>query len=243
LGDEDAHLPEENTLLRRALPITFAALAGSALIASPVYAAAELVTNGGFEAVAVSGAYTANTTTLSGWTVAAGDIDIIGSYWQANVGNQSIDLSGCSAGTIRQQLTTTSGTSYNLSYFVSGNPGDPGDPPPSPTTRSAVLSVGTSSGGSEIGTQPIAFDTAGNTLTSMGWTAKSYTFTASSAATWIEFTDTSSTTCFGVALDDISVQEAVVVSQLSNALAIVAMAAVAGAVVLGGRRLRSQVVA
>jgi hypothetical protein len=48
-------------------------------------------------------------------------------FWQADHGNQSVDLNGYGTGpsTIYQDITTEPGKSYLLTFAVSGNPGDP----------------------------------------------------------------------------------------------------------------------
>ena len=63
---------------------------------------------------------------LDGWTVDAGSVDWIGTYWPAQDGAMSIDLSGSDAGTLSQTFVTTIGNTYTVSFVLSGNPaGDP----------------------------------------------------------------------------------------------------------------------
>src|SRR2546423_3994434 len=63
---------------------------------------------------------------VDGWTVEAGTIEIVGTYWVAAEGNQSIDLSGIfdQAGTIYRDVATVPGTSYLLRFAFAGNPAD-----------------------------------------------------------------------------------------------------------------------
>ena len=60
---------------------------------------------------------------ITGWTVTAGSIDYIGSYWMAQDGSRSIDLAGTSLGTLTQTLTDTIvGQRYAVNFWVSKNP-------------------------------------------------------------------------------------------------------------------------
>jgi choice-of-anchor C domain-containing protein len=161
-----------------------------------------VITNPGFEDPVVppgGPGYIFDTTTLTGWTVSAGNIDILASsYWQPHSGNQSIDLYGCLAGTIYQAITTTAGQPYVLSYWVAGNADSAG-------IRTSTVKVGSTVGGSDLATQNESFDTTGKTKTAMGWELRSLNFTAVSTTSYIQFNDTSTSTCQGIALDDISV--------------------------------------
>jgi choice-of-anchor C domain-containing protein len=210
----------------RFLPAAMSATALVGLMAAPAFAVTDLVANGGFEVAVVANPFAANTTTLNSWTVASGDIDHIGNYWQAHTGNQSIDLYGCSPSVLRQQMTTTPGANYVLSYWVAGNPDVQG-------LKSGAARVGTSAGGVDLANQIISFDSTGKTRAAMGWVNKTVAFQATGATTFLEFADTSASTCFGVALDDVSVTEAVVVAQFPTTTTVMyAVAGVAGAAAL-----------
>src|SRR5262245_23818201 len=69
-----------------------------------------------------------NNSAITGWTVTAGSIDYVGTYWQAADGVRSIDLSGNGPGTISQTLTgLTVNSFYTISFDLAGNPdGGPG---------------------------------------------------------------------------------------------------------------------
>jgi choice-of-anchor C domain-containing protein len=214
--------------------IRAAVVGGAALAlvpASVASAAPELVANGGFEDPVVgSSPFIANTTTLTDWTVAAGDIDVIGTYWQHYAGSQSIDLQGCSAGTIRQAITTTPGAQYLLSFAVAGNPDVQG-------IKSSTVLVGTTVGGSDLVNSAESFDTTGKSLANMGWELRTKSFTAATTTSYIQFNDTSASTCFGIALDGVSVVETVPVPQFDRtALLAVGALGVVGVAALGLRR-------
>ena len=180
--------------------LAFGALIG--LGAAVATAAPVTVANQGFENPAIVGStHIFDSTMLAGWQIPTGNIDMVtAEYWQPHSGNQSIDLYGCAAGTIRQQIATTAGHNYNLSYWIAGNTDSVG-------LRSSIVSVGTAAGLTDLATKPETFDTTGKTHTNMGWVQRSLAFTATSATTWIQFNDTSSTTCQGVALDDVAVED------------------------------------
>jgi hypothetical protein len=108
--------------VRRPLAVALALVAGVAPAA-----AQNLVQNGGFESPFITG-----NVTLSGcpaafvWCVGQGNVDLIQSFWQPGEGRQSIDLNGTAAGSLFQDLVTTPGELYDISFLVSGHPeGDP----------------------------------------------------------------------------------------------------------------------
>lgn len=159
-------------------------------------------TNGSFETGTYvdggSGYETLNAgdTSITGWTVDAGSVDWVGTYWQAQDGLMSLDLSGDDAGTLSQTLATTIGNTYTVSFFLSGNPAGP------PTVKTLDVSA---TGGA---TASYTYDVTGNSLTNMNWTAESYTLLATSASTTVSFVSTTAG-FFGPALDDVVITETV----------------------------------
>ena len=102
------------------------ALSGAALAFSgPTNASFETgtyVDNGfGFEQL------NAGDTSIDGWTVDAGSVDWVGTYWPAQDGSMSIDMSGLEPGTLSQTFATTIGNTYTVSFYLSGNPAGPPD--------------------------------------------------------------------------------------------------------------------
>jgi choice-of-anchor C domain-containing protein len=155
-------------------------------------AKADLVANGTF----VNGTYmfnsngfdtlTATSNAISGWTVTNGSVDVIATYWQQSpAGGYSLDMDGITPGTITQTVNTVVGTSYTLSFYLSGNP-DGG-----PTTK--ILDVSASP---VIG-PVIPYSAYLYTLTTTGpnsnsernmmWEKETYVFTATSTSTLITF--------------------------------------------------------
>ena len=97
-----------------------------AALAMPASASVELVTNGGFEIDPVTNSdgfttFSSGAQGLTGWTIGLGSVDLVGSYWSAASGNNSLDLNGNTRGGIRQLLQTTTGQLYQLSFDMAGN--------------------------------------------------------------------------------------------------------------------------
>ena len=159
------------------------------------------LTNGSFED---SGTYADNgsgfqqldapNTSIDGWSVDAGSVDWIGTYWPAPDGAMSIDMSGADAGTLSQTFDTTIGNTYTVTFLLSGNPAGP------PTVKTLEVSA---TGGT---TALFAHDTTGTDLTTMVWAPQTYTFLATSASTTLTFTSTTGG-AFGPAIDAVAVTE------------------------------------
>lgn len=91
--------------------------------ASPAFAAS-LITNGSFETGAAPGSFTtesAGSTDITGWTIASGSVDYIGSYWAASDGARSIDIAGSAIGALSQSFATTAGQKYLVTFDLSSN--------------------------------------------------------------------------------------------------------------------------
>jgi choice-of-anchor C domain-containing protein len=182
------------------------ALGGLAAIAfaGTTLAAFTGLTNGSFEDI--GGTYVPNASgfqqldapnaSIDGWTVDAGSVDWIGTYWPAPDGAMSIDMSGADAGTLSQIFDTTIGNTYTVSFLLSGNPA--GEP--------AIKTLDVSATGGTVGTYN--HDTTGTDLTTMVWTPQTYTFLATSESTTLSFISTTAG-AFGPAIDNVVVTETV----------------------------------
>jgi choice-of-anchor C domain-containing protein len=172
-------------------------LALAALAALPTGANAAAFMNGSFETGPAVGSFTTlgtGSTALTGWTVTSGSVDYIGSYWQAAEGVRSVDLDGSSVGSIAQTFDTSIGSTYVVTFFMSGNP----DGGPNPKTMDV-----SATGGATVG---YVFPMAGvSRPNNMLWTEMTYVFTASSASTTLSFASTTGGQFFGPALDNVSV--------------------------------------
>ena len=173
------------------------ALSGSVMAAD--------VTNGGFEAGPFSDPghlgyqeLPAGSSQLGPWTITSGSVDWISTYWTPASGSKSIDLAGREPGTISQTVATTAGKTYVVSFMLAGNTDSTTNPAGGPVVKKLSVAA--------TGTAPATytFDTTGKTPTSMGWTAKTYSFRATGPSTTITFTNTSAG-YYGAALDQIEV--------------------------------------
>ena len=168
--------------------------------------AGNLLTNGSFESTPANGFFlpvpAGNSTTIPGWTVvtpsvygeSGGSVDVVdNAYWNAEDGINSIDLAGSTGtpGGLYQDVTTTVGTQYALTYWSAVN----GDQTPGQTHDIAV-----SIGGQVVDTIQVAG--MGRPLI---WVQHSVTITATSTSTRVEFDDvTPGDTNQGPALDNVS---------------------------------------
>ncbi len=177
-----------------------ASLSGSG-ISSPIYQTPPddfiPVVNGSFEDGPDPGPnpgftqLSTGSTAITGWTVSRGSIDYIGVYWQPSHGNRSIDLDGASDGGIIQSFSTVAGQQYNVTFDMAGNPVG------SPTIKQMRVTAAGQS-------QDFSFDTTGKSRTNMGWVTNSWTFTAASGNTSIEFYSLDNPSSpYGPALDNI----------------------------------------
>ena len=184
--------------LALALTVSLACTSGAAF-ASPF-------TNGSFEtggSIGGSGfsSLAGGDTSITGWEVVPVGIDYIGGYWTAADGSRSLDLNEFNVGGMKQTFDTVAGQAYTVTFAMAGNPAG------GPTVKTLTAEV---TGGSLL---PFAFDTAGKSLSNMGWTDMSFTFTAAGASTTLTFlsttlADSGNATyphAFGPALDNVRV--------------------------------------
>jgi len=186
---------------------------------------ADLVTNGDFETPTAGNIsnYAAGGEPVGfAWSVgSSGSVDHIGGYWAGydgtfagSFGNQSLDLSGNSPGSIEQQLSTVAAQSYDITFAMSGNSDA------ATTPKSLNLQVGSTSGASDVlATQTITWDPtvvfgAGNesnhTSSNMGWVLYTVRFTATGSTSFLQFIGLQTAgdnAAVGAVVDGISVNE------------------------------------
>src|SRR5271157_4784657 len=151
--------------------------------------------NGSFEQPGGNDILGATGTTITGWTVVAGtNVDYIHTYFTCSDGVFCLDLDGTpGAGGIAQTFATTSGAAYTVTFDMAGNPG--GGPS---VKQMRVQAAGQSAN--------FSFDITGHSANSMGWTTKTWTFTANSSSTTLEFDSLDgASSLFGPALDNVRV--------------------------------------
>lgn len=154
-------------------------------------ARANLITNGSFETPTVpAGGFTnfnSGSTGITGWTVTGPQVSIVsGSYtsfglsFPAEDGTQWLDLTGDNANAVEgveQTIATSSGVTYDLSYFV-GNQVDPGGPYGTTSTVDVLVN------GSVI---QKSTNSMGAGETTQVWQQFMTSFVATSSSTTIEF--------------------------------------------------------
>jgi choice-of-anchor C domain-containing protein len=154
-----------------------------------------LVNDGGFEQGTAGGSFTTyGVGAMGGWTVTAGNVDLVGGYWQPAAGSQSVDMAGFYAnGTIQQTINNlTSGSWYYLTFDMSGNPDG------LPVIKTLDVTFGNTS-------SVFTFDTTGISHANMNWSLRSGWFQANGISDDLIFTDASDPgTAFGAVIDNVS---------------------------------------
>lgn len=158
--------------------------------------------NGSFETGPNPGAswvsLASGATTITGWRVTQGEIDYIGTAWSNSDGVRGIDLNGVSAGAIAQTFTTTAGRTYTITFDLAGNPGFGAGT----GVKTIAVTVTGANGTASLANNNYTFDTTGQTLVNMGWSNKSFTFTADGATATLTFRSTSDSS-YGPAIDNV----------------------------------------
>jgi choice-of-anchor C domain-containing protein len=155
-----------------------AAIAAATMLMAPAAVAANLVLDGDFNN-SISGFTTfSGGSTLPGgpWVVTGNSVDLVGNYWQSPSGptppNGSVDLNGGAQGGVEQTISgLTSGATYNLTFFLSGNPDGP------PTTKSVDVSIGS------LVNDNFTYTIGTNTHANMMYVQESVNFTAGASNT------------------------------------------------------------
>jgi choice-of-anchor C domain-containing protein len=181
-------------------PVTTAsASAGVPADSSPT----NLVVNGSFEdpsswQTEAIDEYPGGSTGITGWTVGGDSVDVTGSsYWTAQDGEQSVDLSGSAPGSVSQTVATTPGSVYTLTWYMAGND-NCGQP---------IKTMDVSWDGSQI--YAPTFDTDGFDNQDMGWAEEQIEVGATGASSALEFADgTADGSQCGAVLDDVSLTTA-----------------------------------
>ena len=175
-----------------AVTLVVAGSAGAATIVNGGFAGPD-APDGGFQTVGVS------TGVIPGWTVSSGNVDWIKGYWQSSDGDGfSVDLNGDQPGAISQTIDTEIGKTYTLTFDMSGNPDNGSD-----------LRLILADTGGDPTTFAYNLDVSSNSRGTMNWTPQSLNFTATGAATTITFASGSLNCCYGAAIDNVAIADAV----------------------------------
>jgi len=182
-----------------------ALLSGVALTAASVERAEALpFQNGGFENPSVgSGFQTVTGGAITGWTI-TGTVDLIGTYWPAAEGAQSVDLNGYqSLATIAQTFDTMIGATYHISFAMNGNPDGP------PPIKSMIAEVDGVSG--DLFSQTFSYVMADHP--GREWVNFGFSFVADGSFATLSFTSLTTAPgetngqSYGPALDNVRVSE------------------------------------
>jgi choice-of-anchor C domain-containing protein len=137
--------------------------------------------------------------TFGSWFVQSGSIDLINGLWVSHGGSQSVDMNGSSIGAISQGIATTAGTSYDLSFWMSGNGAG---------TKTMDVYWGSLASTSLVGSYSWTGSGA-YSYSNMEWQQMTATgLVASNANTTLYFVSTTGGCCAGPALDDVSLTAA-----------------------------------
>lgn len=181
------------------LLFALSAVLGLSVILTPVAAAENIVSDGGFEAPCGGNEFWTfyGGETFGEWTIGNHSVDVLNNpvYWQPAEGEQFVDLDGVERGSIRQTLATVPGQQYDLRFAMAGNPGVSWWPT---TVRDMDLWWG----GSVVDT--LTFDTAGHTRLDMGWEGRAFVVTATSASTELKF-ESRTEGPYGMTIDNVRV--------------------------------------
>jgi choice-of-anchor C domain-containing protein len=173
-----------------------------AFLVGAASARAAIIVNPGFEQPVVTDPvgfeyYYAGNPIITGWTIVGDSVDVLkDTRWQPHEGHQSVDLTGVTTGGIYQDLATSAGTTYHLSFWLAGNPefaGAGGGP--------FVKMMRLSWNGSPVAT--LSADVTGKTNFNLGWAKYEYDLTATGATTRLQF-DSLTGGFSGPMLDDLS---------------------------------------
>jgi len=184
----------------------FAMLAAAAALVSisavGSVAQAAIVADGDFSNPTASGNFTTyySGQTIGPWTVTgtgsdawgAAGVDLIGNYWQApTAGGGSVDLDGLAPGGVSQGLNLTAG-SYQLSFYLSGNPDG------APATKMVDVSVGS------VINDPFSYTIGTNSRSDMQYTLETVNFTATGPTT-LSFSSADTNSPWGPVIGGVSV--------------------------------------
>jgi hypothetical protein len=187
-----------------------------AFATSPV-GATNLLSNGSFEQQPPARGCAAGVTSLPGWTVTSGNIDIDSaaagcSGIAAADGAYFIDLTGSFAengvndvGTISQGVSTRVGTRYSVSFWFGANP--QGQYLTQYPNDSAIKSMNVLLNGSVLANYTL--NTSGVSPTDAQWALETLFFTATSRTTYLSFQSMNgigARSDFGPLLDGVNVQ-------------------------------------
>lgn len=150
---------------------------------------------------------------IGGWQVVAGSVDWVRStVWNASQGAYSIDMNGTapsgdppSVGSIRTMVSTTIGTTYRLTFDVSGYNGfgNGTNPKELEVSVKAVDLLGDTAEISNTHHQYFATNNASTLPLAISWESRTVLFTATQATTTLTFISRTTDNHSGILLDNV----------------------------------------
>ncbi|HEY0552320.1 MAG TPA: choice-of-anchor C family protein [Verrucomicrobiae bacterium] len=139
---------------------------------------AQIVRNGSFESGSDPGTSaeltSVDSSSINHWIVDSGTIDYIGTRWTAGDGSRCLDLTGSSAGSVKQTLSClVTGETYRLTFLMAGNPEIGG-------AKNLRVHIGNSS-------QDFSFDSSGKSTSNLGWITNTIDFTPLASSVDLRF--------------------------------------------------------
>ncbi len=166
-------------------------------------------------------------TDLYGWTVGSGSVDWVrNTVWNASHGNYSIDMNGTvpsgnppSVGSIHTMIPTTIGTTYRVTFDITGYLGFGNSANPKELELS-VKAINIMDVATEISNSTHQF-VATNTSTvlplALNWQTQTVTFVATENQTSVTFTSKTTTNHSGMLLDNVTIDTVQLVPEPSAA--------------------------
>jgi choice-of-anchor C domain-containing protein len=184
----------------------------------------------------------AGSTDLYGWTVGAGSVDWVrNTVWNASQGNYSIDMNGTapggdppSVGSISTMIQTTIGTTYRVSFDISGflGFGNPTNPKDLELSVKAIDLLNMATEISNSSHQFVATNTSTVLPLALNWQTRTVTFVATESQTSVTFTSKTTNNHSGMLLDNVNIETVQLVPEPSAA----ALGSIAAFVLLRRRR-------
>lgn len=179
-------------------------------------ASTNLIVNGGFEEPRVPLDFFstfAPPSTFLGWTPIGDGVDIFGTnYIQSAAGLQSVDLNNVTSGGIFQDVVTSTGEVYRLSFALGANTASIGDPRTGPAVKRVRVQWNTNS------VAELEHDVTGHSQSSVGWRQFSFLVTGTGLDRLLFESLTPGWT--GPAIDDVSLRLASSTNDFVNGLSI-----------------------
>ncbi|MBM3964384.1 MAG: DUF4347 domain-containing protein, partial [Planctomycetes bacterium] len=163
---------------------------------------ANVTIDGQFLQGANPGSYTTHTSgsTIGGWTVASGNVYLIGTFWQGSpTGGRSIELGFTTPGAISQTFATVAGDTYQVRFLMS------------------AAATGIATGALEVSAAGVSSDVSVTTASTHSWSNMDYqerffTFTATGSSTTLQFKSLSTSGVVGPVVADVFVTDVSVFS-------------------------------